>query len=311
MKTPPRGRVSVCAIAAISSAFDGARSRVLQGRAFSPFVTRQAARVIIARCRFGRDDMANKHTQVGIRNGRKPEPPQQPLPGRPTMPRPSMLLSGICLALLSSCAPTPAKPLIGEPPTKAAGPPIGEPPAKVTSEEATERLTLAERAARYDKNILPEQPTTEASSTAPAGRDYQNGYPHLARAPKARADGSLQSFLALDTGPYLANHDIHNLIWTNNSGRTLAIYKTYLWTGFDKGGIADVHIEAHRGSDNSYIGILQWDHYADPTSPQHGQQFDYPSPMMLDPGDTITIMHFANGFTPGWHAHHWLILWVK
>ncbi|HKN59028.1 MAG TPA: hypothetical protein VJV97_09260, partial [Gemmatimonadaceae bacterium] len=101
------------------------------------------------------------------------------------------------------------------------------------------------------------------------------------------------------------------LTWTNNSGRLLAIYKAYLWTGVDKGGIADVHIEARRASDNSYIGILQWDHYADPTLPQHGQQFDYPSPMMLDLGDSITITHFANGFAPGWHAAHVFILWVK
>lgn len=224
--------------------------------------------------------------------------------------RQSTVLAAVCLAFLSSCAPTlPARPPIAEPPAR---PPIAEPPAKPASEEPAPRLTIAERAARRDAMIgLQEQPTPRPSSTIPPGRDYQDGYPLLAPAPKARADGSLQSFPALDTGPYLANHSVHNLTWTNNSGRPLAIYKVYLWTGVDKGGIADVHIEARRASDNSYIGILQWDHYADPTLPQHGQQFDYPSPMMLDAGDSITIKHFANGFTPGWHAHHLLILWVK
>jgi hypothetical protein len=39
-------------------------------------------------------------------------------------------------------------------------------------------------------------------------------------------------------------------------------------------------------------------------------EFNYTSPMMLDPGDSITINHFANGLTPGWHAHHLLILWL-
>jgi hypothetical protein len=33
--------------------------------------------------------------------------------------------------------------------------------------------------------------------------------------------------------------------------------------------------------------------------------------MIIDPGDSIAIKHLANGFTPGWHAHHLLILWVK
>jgi hypothetical protein len=225
------------------------------------------------------------------------------------MARPSTVLATACLALLSSCTPTlPARPPIAEPPAR---PSIAEPPAKPANAEPTARLTIAERAARRDAIALQEQPTPRPSSTVPAGRDYLDGYPILAPAPKARVDGSLQSFLALDTGPYLANHSVHNLTWMNSSGRPLAIYKAYLWTGLDKGGIADVHIEARRASDNSYIGILQWDHYADPTLPQHGQQFDYPSPMMLDPGDSITIKHFANGFTPGWRAHHLLILWVK
>lgn len=158
-------------------------------------------------------------------------------------------------------------------------------------------------------SCTPSLPPSEAS--APPGSDYSVGYPHLMPAPKPRADGSLQSVSALDTGPYLANGNVHTLTWTNDSGRQLSIYKAYLWTGVDKGGIGDVHIEARRSSDNSYIGILQWDHYADPTVPQHGQAFDYPSPMMLDPGDTITITHFGNGFAPGVHAHHVLILWVK
>jgi len=33
--------------------------------------------------------------------------------------------------------------------------------------------------------------------------------------------------------------------------------------------------------------------------------------MMLDPGDTIAITHSANGFAPGWRAHHVLILWIE
>jgi len=254
--------------------------------------------------------MANEPTPVGIGKGRNPEALQHRLTDRPVMPRPSTVLASACLALLSSCAPTlPARPPIAEPPPKST---IAEPTPRLTIAEPAAKQTIAERAASRNATIgLQEQPTPRPSSTVPSGSDYKDGYPLLAPAPKARTDGSLQSFLAVDTGPYLANYNVHNLTWTNTSGRPLAIYKAYLWTGVDKGGIGDVHFEARRASDNSYIGILQWDHYADPTLPQHGQQFDYPSPMILDPGDSITIKHFANGFTAGWHAHHLLILWIK
>ena len=220
-------------------------------------------------------------------------------------------LAAACLALLSSCGPTlPARPPIAEP---AAKPPVAEaPPAKPASDETAARPTIAERAARRDAIVLQEQSAPRPSSAAiPPGKEYQDGFPRLAPVPKPRADGSLQSFRLLDTGPYLANYTVHNLTWTNDSGRRLAIYKAYLWTGVDKGAIADVHIEARRASDNSYIGILQWDHYADPTLPQQGQQFDYSTPMVLDAGDAIAITHFANGLTPGWHAHHLLILWIR
>ena len=214
--------------------------------------------------------------------------------------KPSMLLISASITLLSACAPT-----VG------ANSPVEVAAPKAVIEVPEVKPTIAERAATYDRIVQQTQPSSGASSAPSGTKDYVDGYPRLAVAPKARADGSLQSFLALDTGPYLANNNVHDVTWTNNSGRSLAIYKAYLWTGVDKGAIADVHVEARRGSDNSYIGILQWDHYAEPTVPQHGQQFDYPSPMMLDSGDTITLKHVANGFTPGWHAHHVLILWVK
>jgi len=216
------------------------------------------------------------------------------------------MLAAASLALLCSCAPT----LSAKPPTPEAAPPprpiVEAPPAAPPRQEAPQ-LTIAERAARLDARLQAESQNPSSGTSA----DYESGYPRFMPAPKARADGSLQSFALIDTGPYLANFKVHRLTWTNDSGRRLSIYKAYLWTGVDRGAIADVHLEARRVSDNSYIGILQWDHYADPTVPQHGQQFDYSTPMVLDPGDAIAILHFANGFSPGWHAHHAVILWVK
>ena len=246
--------------------------------------------------------MASTHTPTSSDDSTNSEACMNSLLVWSSVRKPSMLLVSAWVALLSACAPTLGANTAQPPPEVIAPKPVTAAP------EA--RPTIAERAARYDMIVQQAQPRSGAY--APAGsKDYVDGYPHFSPAPKARADGSLQSFLALDTGPYLANNVIHNLTWTNDSGRRLAIFKAYLWSGVDKGGIADVHIEARRTSDNSYIGISQWDHYADPTLPQHGLQFDYPSPMMLDPGETITILHFANGFTPGWHAHHYLILWIK
>lgn len=145
----------------------------------------------------------------------------------------------------------------------------------------------------------------------PSQTGYVAGYPIFSQAPPARSDTTLVSFLTLNTGPYQADGTIHNLTWTNNSGRALQVYKVYLWSGMDIGGKGDVHIQVNRASDDSYLGALQWDHYADPTAPQQGQQFDYSVPMVIAAGDGLNIMHFANGLSPGLHAHHWLILWVK
>ena len=122
--------------------------------------------------------MGTKPTSVGIGKGRDPEALKHRLTDRPTMLRPSTMLAGACLALLSSCAPTllPARP------------PIAEPPVKPTSEERVARPTIAERAASRDVMIgLQQQPTPRPSSTVPTGGDYQDGYPLLVPAPKARA----------------------------------------------------------------------------------------------------------------------------
>ena len=121
--------------------------------------------------------MGTKPTSVGIGKGRDPEALKHRLTDRPTMLRPSTMLAGACLALLSSCAPTllPARP------------PIAEPPVKPTNEERVARPTIAERAASRDVMIgLQQQPTPRPSSTVPTGGDYQDGYPLLAPAPKAR-----------------------------------------------------------------------------------------------------------------------------
>ena len=72
------------------------------------------------------------------------------------------MVGGTSLVLLASCASTPP-----------ARPPIAAPSSRPTSE----------------------QPAANPSSPAgPPGSDYPTGYPQLAPAPKARADGSLQSF---------------------------------------------------------------------------------------------------------------------
>jgi hypothetical protein len=205
--------------------------------------------------------------------------------------------------VLCSCAPTvPPKPPVEAPPPKAEAAP---------TEPTSRPLTIAERAAIRDRMAGLEPSPNEPSSPVAGAADYADGFPRLSRAPKIRGDGTLQSLVLLDTGPYLANNNVHELMWTNSTGRPLAIHKVYVWTGVDRGALADVHIEARRASDDSYLAILQWDHYAEPTLPQHGQQFDYASPMVIDPGDKITIKHFAHGFAPGWHAHHLLIIWFK
>jgi len=143
---------------------------------------------------------------------------------------------------------------------------------------------------------------------------YAPGFPIFLSPPAPPPNGGLVSFMMVDTGPYAADGSVHVIYWTNNTGQDINIVKAYIWTGVDRGAIMDVHVELRRDYDNSYLAILQWDHYADPTVPQHGQQFDFSSfPMLLEAGEQLRIFHFAQQYVApagSLNARHDIVLWV-
>jgi hypothetical protein len=233
--------------------------------------------------------------------------PNRSTPANHLMKRSLLSLVATCLLTIVCCVPVPCAS------AEAANPaaPSGDSIRRRENPAPSKTPTLVERAAARDRALSEERAQAGPAPIPGNPSDYATGFPILGQAPKPRPDDSLQSFRLVDTGPYLANAHFHSVKWTNNSGRSLAIYKAYVWTGFDRGGIADVHIDLRRESDGSFIALMQWDHYGDPTLPQQGQQFDYGSPMVLDPGESVSIAHFANGVNPGWHAHHVVIVWIK
>lgn len=116
-----------------------------------------------------------------------------------------------------------------------------------------------------------------------------------------------QSAVIFNTGPYVTDGISRTRNWKNQTGKTIIIRAAYLWTGVDLGGVFDSHVQVTR-SDGSYVHILQWDHYKDPTAPQHGVwRYFEPGYMALNPGEELILSYFSSP-GGGKHAHHVFIM---
>jgi hypothetical protein len=114
-----------------------------------------------------------------------------------------------------------------------------------------------------------------------------------------------------NTGPYRVGGGYQYLYWQNQSDRPLKIVKAYLWTGVDLNGIADVHVEVRRETDNTLLCMKQWDHYQNPID-DAGRVFDFSAtPIVLLPGERLKMLYFANpAGAANFNAHHVCELWA-
>ena len=115
-----------------------------------------------------------------------------------------------------------------------------------------------------------------------------------------------------NTQAYIMDGISKSLYWENKTNWNIKLVKAYLWTGVDTDGIADCHVDMRRVSDGSIIHILQWDHYTNPTAPNHGTFIDHDY-MLLKIGDKIKFNYVANPApeSRNKHAHNIGIIWVK
>ncbi len=119
--------------------------------------------------------------------------------------------------------------------------------------------------------------------------------------------------MVINTGPLLCvKGQVQTDTFRNDSPRRMLITAGLIWVGFDSKTQCDCHVEARR-SDDSLFMVKQTDHYTD--GPEGGanrlQQF---APYFaLEPGEVLSVAHFANPFTaPGvQHYHVTLSLWWR
>ncbi|HEV8593210.1 MAG TPA: NBR1-Ig-like domain-containing protein [Pyrinomonadaceae bacterium] len=140
--------------------------------------------------------------------------------------------------------------------------------------------------------------------------------PNLGKLPPVPKDpNGLVGAMIIDTKAYIADGTQRTIIWPNHTGRRLKIKMVRLWTGIDKGGIGDSHVELYRTSDKTPLHRIQWDHYAEPTSPAQGSYAPpYDPYITLEPDDSLTMMYFTQPVGQGvrsFRAHHVADIWVQ
>jgi hypothetical protein len=122
---------------------------------------------------------------------------------------------------------------------------------------------------------------------------------------------NLKSALILNSGAYLSDGIVKSVIWTN-PGPAIYVKKAYLWLGVDFGGRMDSVSTMRRVYDKSYLCRLQWDHYAEPTTPKHDATEDFGDKYMkISSGDGIKLTYLSVPIPPNpqAHAHHLGAIW--
>src|SRR5262249_43611403 len=115
--------------------------------------------------------------------------------------------------------------------------------------------------------------------------------------------GALQAYQVINTGPFNCNTGVNTRNWTNTSGSAVLIKRAELWMGMTLNGQADFAGTVVRLSDNSILLTVGWDHYSNPTTlHQHSVKFS-PDYFTINPGDTLQLQYFCNGFSPGVQGH--------
>lgn len=114
----------------------------------------------------------------------------------------------------------------------------------------------------------------------------------------AIAAQDLKSMQVLDSGPFLCTAASASKTWTNASANTLYVRQAQVWMGMSGGGKADYPVNVKRISDNSFLAITGWDHYAEPTGLHQLTMLYEPDYMAIAPGDGLILTYDCNATAP-------------
>jgi hypothetical protein len=107
----------------------------------------------------------------------------------------------------------------------------------------------------------------------------------------ALAGQDLKSMQVLDSGPFLCSGPSASTTWINNSATTMYVRQAQVWMGMSTAGKGDYPVNVKRISDNSFLAITGWDHYAEPTG-LHQLTMNYaPDYMAIAPGDGLILTY--------------------
>ena len=70
----------------------------------------------------------------------------------------------------------------------------------------------------------------------------------------------------------------------------VVVKRTYLWVGVTAGVALDAQIDIRRASDMALVDLLQWDHYKDPTAPNHRGFEHHPDGWEITQGNSLYIV---------------------
>jgi hypothetical protein len=128
--------------------------------------------------------------------------------------------------------------------------------------------------------------------------------------PVASSDANdILSANIFNTGGYLIDNVERHWRWMNNTGRPLGVVKVAIWTGADRGVLADMNNSLTRISDGSYLGFQAWDHYADPVFPAQSI-FDFKPYVRLANGDGVEFITISNDIAQQTTPHQGQSVWL-
>jgi hypothetical protein len=113
----------------------------------------------------------------------------------------------------------------------------------------------------------------------------------LAFASPALASQDLKSMQVLDSGPFLCSAASGSVTWINGSANTMYVRQAQVWMGMSTAGKGDYPVNVKRISDNSFLAITGWDHYAEPTGLHQLTMHYQPDYMAIAPGDGLILTY--------------------
>lgn len=116
--------------------------------------------------------------------------------------------------------------------------------------------------------------------------------------------------MVINTGQFKCDGEQRMQTWQNESEQALYIRRAEVWMGMYRHGISDFYFHLAREERWSALGHTNWDHYAEPTAPQHSAIYSYaPDAVVLYPGETLGLRYGCSNMENDPVGHIIVTIW--